>query len=412
MCFDDITNLFNVKKYTYELTLSENNIPEVCRKQLLMPMHDFNGTQYLFYINLENHYVTLWSVDTTKFVKFSCSYLKQYEMKKQLMYGRINIHNLIKNNNKIYALPDFANFILCFDLFNDGFTVACESFDHIYGLSNTIYNDAIYYSKWSIHDQLKRNHADEDIELNIGRYDIKENKYKKIASVLGPDSIHQTVLTPRKDKIIAIEVPRFIANKDNELSLANSKILVYDIITKQYDVTVMDKGPAHIVFDKVDPDIGYVACCNFSAMGCFGQGRIDKYSLSDKFKHITSYESKTLWRISNHQSFQYKGEHLLATPVYPNQVHIISTDTMTIKKEIRLSLSGISPETYTIPFYYPSYDSTPYTVLPIDESPYIILCSKWSIKILDFVNNKIINTIHYNLKNFPLWTTAHSSIVL
>ncbi len=46
MCFDDITNLFNVKKYTYELSLSENNIPEVCRKQLLMPMHDLNGTQY------------------------------------------------------------------------------------------------------------------------------------------------------------------------------------------------------------------------------------------------------------------------------------------------------------------------------------------------------------------------------
>ncbi len=116
---------------------------------------------------MENHYVTLWSVDTKKFVNFSCSYLKQYEMKKQLMYGRINIHNLIKNNNKIYALPDFANFIWCFDLFNDGFTVACESFDHIYGLSNTIYNDAIYYSASRHNDQVIKNPNREIIRNQI-----------------------------------------------------------------------------------------------------------------------------------------------------------------------------------------------------------------------------------------------------
>ena len=410
MFVNDISDLFQIEIYKYTIHIS-NDIPKICRKEILMPMHDLNGTQYLYYIDLEKGYTILWKVDTSKFVSFFCTYLKKYEIPQKIMYGRINIHSLLKHENKIYALPDSANFIMCFDLITKDYSILCESYNHIYGLSNTIYGDAIYYTKWSIHDQLNRYLPEQNIKLEIGRYEIKKMHYHKITNIDGPDSIHQTVLTPGQEKIIALEVPRFSKRHNDNIMLVHSKILIIDVISNNLDVILMDKAPAHIIFDKNNLEIAYVACCNFSALGCFGYGRIDKYLLQNKMRRIASYEKDNLWRIPNHETFEYNNEPLLVTPVYPNQIHIINTDTMTIKKEIRLSASGIDPCTLNIPFYYPLYDSTPYTVLPINKTPYIILCSKWAIKILDFENNKIIDTIRYNLQNFPLWTTAHCSLV-
>ena len=403
----ELKSLFKIERHHYPVPV-DVNIPDVCKKTVLLPACDYDGVQYLYYIDLDKSLVIVWNVDISLYISHVINQFSQFDLNTKELYGRFALHTSFVYHNRIYALPAYGNFILCFDIDSNEYEIIYDSMEHIYSFTNGAVNDNIYFTRWTIFDYFKRKSTEEDVQLDIGYYNIRSGEFCVIKSILGPESIHQTVLSPKGDKIIAVEVPRYEknveANKNITVSraLQESRILSYDLFKNKLHMISSDNGPAHITFDINDPDIGHIACCNFSPLGCFGTARIDKYDFENGIVKIGTYEEEDFYRIPNHEIFEYDGENLLATPVYSNQVRLINTSTMKCRKKIYLSDKHITLEKGKVPFYYPFTDRTPYTVLPVNNTRYIVMCSIRSIDILDFLEDKIIAKIEYNKQYNPL----------
>lgn len=407
----ELNSLFKVERRQYEISV-DNSIPDICKKTILLPACDYDGIQYIYYVNLAKLLVSIWSIDISLYISYIKNLYKQFEICNAEFYGRLGLHTSFVYNNKIYALPSYGNYIFRFDIDSNQYEIINGSMEHIYNFTNGVFNDKIYFTRWTIYDYFKRKNTEEDVQLDFGYYNIKSMEFHIMKSILGPESIHETVLSPKGDKIIAIEVPRYERDvldrhgKTVSSALQDSRILSYNLLTEELQVTSSDNGPAHIVFDKNNSDIGYVACCNFSPLGCFGSARLDKYDFSNEIIKIGSYKDDDFYRIPNHEVFEYKAESLLATPVYSNQVHIINVTSMTCKKKVYLSKKHVTPDSDIVPYYYPLMDKTPYTVLPVNNTKYIIMCGIRSIDILDFEEDKIITRIDYNKQYTPMGSVS------
>ena len=403
----EVKSLFKIERRHFPISV-EDHIPDACKKTVLLPACDYDGIQYLYYIDLNKSLVIVWNVDISLYISHVINQFSQFELNTKELYGRFALHTSFVYNNRIYALPAYGNFILCFDIDSNKCEIICDSMEHIYNFTNGAVNDNIYFTRWTIFDYFNRKSTEEDVQLDIGYYNIKSREFCVINSVLGPESIHQTALSPKGDKIIAVEVPRYEKTLDinNDVAISRalqeSRILSYDLLKNKLHMISSDNGPAHITFDLNDSDVGYVACCNFSPLGCFGTARLDKYDFKNGIVKTGTYEEKDFYRIPNHEIFEYEGENLLATPVYSNQVRLIDISTMKCNKKIHLSHKHIMPEIGKVPFYYPFTDRTPYTVLPVNNTRYIVMCSIRSIEILDFLEERIIARIEYNKQYNPL----------
>ena len=407
----ELKSLFKIERHNYPIPV-DAHMPDVCKKAVLLPACDYDGIQYLYYIDLKKSSVIVWNVDISLYISHVINQFSQFELNTKELYGRFALHTSFVYHNQIYALPAYGDFILCFDIDSSEYEIFYDSVEHIYSFTNGVVNDNIYFTRWTIFDYFKRKSTEEDVQIDIGYYNIKSDEFRVIKSVLGPESIHQTVLSPKKDKIIAVEVPRYekimYINKDVAVSraLQESRILSYDLLKNKLHMISSDNGPAHITFDMNDSNVGYVACCNFSPLGCFGPARLDKYDFKNGIVKTGMYEEEDFYRIPNHEIFEYEGEYLLATPVYSNQVRLIDISTMKCRKKIHLSNKNIMPEKGKVPFYYPFTDRTPYTVLPVNNTRYIVMCSIRAIEILDFLDEKIIAKIEYNKQYNPLSSTS------
>ena len=101
----------------------------------------------------------------------------------------------------------------------------------------------------------------------------------------------------------------------------------------------------------------------------------------------------------------------MVVPVYPNQVHIINTVDMSIYKKIHLRKVNNPIDFSDGPFNYPkvNLDKTPYTIHPIDNSPYLYLSSVWNVTIYDFETSSNVAIVRYNM-NKPVIAMGHASM--
>lgn len=336
------------------------------------------------------------------------------------------MHNAIYSATEhcLYVFPISGNFFLRLPIESDDYDVLCESPYHVLCSTNSLNQNKIYYTSWNIHDSSQRNSTYDSIPLRVCQYDINTKEFFTIKTIWGPDTIHQTYHCSASSSLLCVEMPIFtqvpINAKDPspedlkkvvQGGVCPSRLIYIKLREPDIIESFVDKGPAHITPASSEADTVFVSCCNMSAASCFGPGRIDKYSLRSKPVHLASYEAGDLFRIPSVSSFQLNGESLLCAAVFPNQVHIINADTMRLKDKIILSDTLSVPDFSRGPYRYPNYDKTPYTVLPISESPYIALCNIWSVRILDIRTGFIMEKLNFNKDRDPLITTGHSIMI-
>lgn len=417
----------------FEVTRTEYTLPKLkdmakyCPPNLFIPTHGSDGIQYLYYIDFDHCRIVNWKVKVEKWI----TYLKnQYALQKILphetiekaIYGRLILHSATYQDGKVYVFPISGNYILCLSLDTDKYEVITDDMFRLICPTNNIVDGRIYCTRWDARDSVGRTASSQNIPLEFCYYDLHLGKFISIKTVNGPDSIHQTYYNPMNQSMLAIEMPRFYnmpfdrTNKSPAYlkdvllaGIADSRILHYDIKADSLTEYVSDKSPAHITLDPTDRATLYITCCNLSGAYCFGAGRIDRYSYKKTLQILNHYEDENLFRIPSLEAFTYQGRKLLCAPVYPNQVHIFDASDLRCIQRVNLSENVDHPDFSSGPFTYPNFDKTPYTVIPKMDSPYLLLCSIWSVRILDIRSGEVVEKLLYNKNRAPLITTGHTT---
>lgn len=421
-------DLLSVRRTTVPI-LSNSRLPKECRRHVFVPAHGNDKQQYCFLIDLDHMVVTTWVINMDTLILYLNKwfydnlqeiYFPINEPLKKYLYGRLRFHTARFFRDKIYLYPINGFFFLCLDLNSDDYTILYEDPATVYCPTNSINNGEIFFTKWNVVDAFTRKRQDDNIPLTFGKYNIEHNRFVTLKQIEGPDNIHDTVCSPNGRYVIAVEMPRTVPvppsdklTADNmRLVLAGgigkSRIIRYDIVQKQAEWIYTTKSPSHIVFDKRNPDIAYIADSNLWVSYCFGTGRIEQYNFRKGIELVGSYEADDFYRIPSHDILLYNNKSFMCTTVFSNQVHLLDTDGMTLTKRIYLSDKRRVPDFSRGPYQYPNHDRTPYTLHPIDGTPYLILASLWGVWILNTDNEKIIAKIRYNDSGYPTSSMGHS----
>ncbi len=408
------------------------DFPASCGKKVFVPAHGNDLQQYCFLIDLACRTVTTWRINMDALV----AYLKEWVTQRypqanfplngpmeEYLYGRLRFHTARFWDGKLYLYPINGFFFLCLDVDSDDYQVIYEKIDDVYCPTNSIADGAIYFTKWKLLDSFARKTAQDDIPLTFGRYDISSGRFERLATVGGPDNIHDTALSPDGKYMVAVEMPRTvpvpphdpkIGNTDEHLrrvlqgGIGPSRILRFEPAAGKVEQAYADKSPSHIVFDRRPPHYAYIADSNLWSTYCFGTGRMDRYDFTSGIQRLDSYEAEDFYRIPSHDILHYGGKNLLCATVFANQIHCIDAQTMTLAKRIYLSEKRRVPDFSSGPYQYPDHDRTPYTLHPVDGTPYLILASLWGIWILDVGSGEVVSKIPYNTRECPVSSMGHS----
>jgi len=417
-------NGFFVKKQIIELP-KLSTFKDNCKQKLFIPTHGNDGKQYLFLIDFNEKHVIQWHVDMTEWIDylhkmFIHNAVLPAGSPKTAIYSRLVLHAAINWNNYIYVFPISGNFILKLDCYSEEFEIICKDPFKILCPTNNIHASVLYYTQWDIRDTIKRVTSEDNVPLDFCSLDLNNGVQKIYKTTLAPDTIHQTYYNYNRNCIIAVEMPRFfklpLTTEDSvehrrnvvKAGVSTAKLLVYHIDSDNLLKFNIENGPAHFTQDFRDDSIFYFVCCNLSSAYCFGSGSIMKMKITDKIQLSAVYKDDDLFRIPSLNCFSYKDSNLLCCAVFHNQVHIINSDTMKIQKKIQLAPIQYHPDFSNGPYLYPNFDKTPYTVSPIENSPFLLLSSIWSVQLYDYAKDKIIARVNYNTNRCPLVTTGHS----
>lgn len=434
--------MISVEKKTYSLN-SKLDFLKSCKKSIFIQGNGLNGEHYYYLINFADDYVMCWTVDISEAKEKLIKSVEKNSQVEWVGYAKnfldfsLMPHTSIYNKGKIFTTAINGNYMIGLHVTDDSYDVICdteEGFDKILSSTNSIYNDELYFTRYSLEDKiLILNYEDRLIENEICKYNLHEKKFSKINSFKSTITMHQTSVSPDGKNITSVgictaPVIRFPRNlkylSDQEFMLTilkgglkESCVVNYNVDQgKFYDLSTSD-CVAHLEFDAKDKNIAYISAHNLGYNGgvfgndiySFGPGSIYKYNIKTN-EVIGKYTAEDFIRLTCHQSFTYKGRSLLAVTVYPSQIHIIDTDTMQIYKKIFVSKTKSVVDFSKGPYNFPKMGKTPYTVLTVDESPYLFYGGLTGIKIYDYMKDEILGTINYNVNSKPLTAIGHPII--
>lgn len=432
-----------VSKEVYSLD-TDIELPEECEISLFIPGFSGNCKHYYFLVDLREKKISCWTVDFKKIVETLIDSVHIDQPDVIIPWNHTKLRALLEN----YFIPHHAEFaegvlyisfyvgnvMLALHASDDSWDLIYDNnaFDRFYSSSNMVMDDHIYFSRWKIEDALKReNNFDFLVDLEIGRYNLKNQSFNILDNIKGPDFIHSVFLAPDGENLILINmnqspVKRFPRNLETaslqektallKKGLRDSYIVTYNLNKKTHHIIKVDKSPAHIKFDLEKRSTYYTVGNNISFnennIMCHGNAVLYKFELIDgQSRLISIYDQNDFFRGTTHDIFRYDGKQLLACTAYPNQVFLFDVEEMTVFKKILLSRSQSTIDFSDGPFTFPKsvYDKTPFSLNCIDGSPHIFISNVWNTVLYDVSSDKKLGTINYNIDK-PLINIAHTNI--
>jgi hypothetical protein len=432
-----------VSKEVYALP-EHHDLPNECSDAIFVPGFAKNAKHYYFLVDFRTKAVHCWQVDLEKLVRRLSSELSFDLAEELLPWNHQDIRSYVENiyyphsaeyyNGWIYVSYYFGNVILGLSIASDSYEVITDELHglgKIYSSTNTIASGEIYFTRWDI-DQTFRREKDRrrPVVLELGKYSIEDRRFEVVDTIEGADEIHSTCRTPDGENVLIVcmsqaprkRFPRRMDEASNaelqevlRCGLHDSYITTYHLASRTYHTITMHASPAHIEFDRVDPQTYYVVGNNLSFNGnsvmCHGNARIDKLRIVDrKSILVDTYSADDFYRGTAHKLTTFDGKELMACTVYPNQVHLFDTQRMEPYKKLFVYETRKKVDFSNGPheFPKPAFDRTPYGVHPIDNSPYFYATSVWNIVVYDFSEQKKISVIMYNIDK-PIIGIGHTS---
>ena len=293
---------------------------------------------------------------------------------------------------------------------------------------------AVSTSRWDLEETfLHEVDRGRPVSLELGTYNIATKTFRLAGTLSGPDDIHTTAVSQDCETYILVEMsqdpvirppidfdferlPPEDKQKIRERGIHISELITYDVrsgVSRRFPIP---NGPAHIEWDDMEENVFYLSSHNLvtnnDTLYCFGNTRIDRFCLvAGGIELERSYESEDLLRGPSHKLLRYNGSGYTVIPVFPNQIHIVNLETMTLYKRINLSRRPSSrPNLSGGPIRYPpsSEDKTPYTISTVNGTPFLYLSSVWNVTAFDFESERKLGSVFYN-PNKPMILMGHAS---
>jgi hypothetical protein len=433
--------MINIERKTYSLEQDIACLND-SKSLIFLQGNGLNGEHYYYLINFKDKKITCWSIDISQ-IKADIKKLVEEKYKVKWAGYSLNFldfslmaHTAIYHKGNIYVTSINSNYIICLSIYDNSYKIISDknALHKLLSSTNSIHGNEIYFTRYDIYDKIKNlNYEKENIENEICRYNIDTGKFTKINSFNNPVTMHQTAITPDAENVISVGIctapkvrfPRninylndkeFMVNILNQ-GLQDSHLVNYNMTKRSYSGFKTNDCIAHLEFDVCNPHIVYISSHNLGFNGggfgndiySFGPGAIYKFNYKSN-EILGKYSAEDFIRLTCHQPFKYYDKNLIAVTVFPSQIHLIDTDTMEIYKKIYVSNSNICVDFSKGPYYFPKMGKTPYTVLCNNDSPYIFYGGLTGLKVYDFIKEKIMGTINYNVNRMPLSALGHPII--
>lgn len=424
-----------VTKECFPLTELEK-VPEECRdRAVFVPTFGKDNKGHYYLVDFMNCSITCWTIDNTEMKKILRAKMKvAWDKDAEYFFDNfLAAHSAQYYNHKIYVYSLCSNYVLVLHLEDEGYELILQDdkFDMVYSATNDIYNDELYFTRWSLDDMVRIfNDVYASIEIEVGKVNLKSRKFTIFNSYRSGNTIHQASVTPDGKKVVMLgmstaPVGKFpnpteeFRKKEKEMKevlgqgLLKSQISLYNSVTNEICTQMLDSGTGHIEYDIKNNycyisnhNLGYDA--QHKDLYCFGKGKIDKVFIDDKINFLQYYEANDFIRIPSHKIFTYEGKTLIAVSVYPNKIQLIDAANMQIYQKMEIMHNREFTDFTKGPQIYPKIDRTPYTIHPVDNSRFIFLANVWNVRIYNFLAEKVLCTINFNVDKQPLLTMGHA----
>lgn len=431
-------SLINLLNTNYDIdTIGE--IPQEYNRKLFIPAYSWNEKHYYYLVDTEKKDVTRWAVN----IQGAKTKLKNY-MEKNYEYHWINKildaldfsfvpHSSLYHKGKIYVSSVNSYYIIVLDVETGGYEIIYDEEMKMISSTNAIIDDNFIYVRYGFKNRVDNVQHGTLLQAETISYNLKDRTYKVLNTFECNDIVHSVSMTPDNKYIISISTKSdpYVPFTDNpkemysdksymrkmyEEGLKDSQIHVYDRENKSLKIIELNDTPAHIEHDLHDPSLCYISSHSLGVnqidgfIYSFGKSSINKLKLQEDSCITDKYQSMDFLRIPSHKLFSYNDKNLIAATVFPQQVHIIDYDTMEIYKKIYLTKDVPAISFSDGPFRYPRADKTPFSVHPMNESPYMYLIGGKNIRLYNMDTDKVEATIYYNKQNDPIAVLGHSVV--
>lgn len=441
-----INELLSISREVYPFARPDS-VPAEADDAVFLPGIGKSGVQYYFLVDFGSNTVTCWTVDVKRvqehlIERLDRSSISAVPWNQDTLEKFVDVvyfaHSADYHDGWVYVSFIEGNFILALDTSSDAYEVIFDEdagLSKIYSSTNQIHNGRIYFTRWDITETfVHESDRTRPVALEIGTYDIASKRFEVIDVIPGPDDIHYTAVSKDEQNLVIVEMtqdPVVKPPRDYEFDklspedkrklleggLHPSEVITYNLPSRKVHRLQVSRGPAHIEWDPADDAVYHLSSHNLSTnndtLYCFGNSMIEQYRIVDgESVRQSAYEAPDLIRAPSHKLFNYKGTPLMVLPVTPNAIHIVDMDKLSIYKKINLSKRAAAlPSLDGGPFAYSrsTEDKTPYTIHPINETPYLYLSSIWNVTIFDFESESKLGSVTYN-RDKPVALMGHASM--
>ncbi|MFZ5351516.1 MAG: hypothetical protein ACOZCL_02195 [Bacillota bacterium] len=431
-----MNSLVNVAKteFGFDSTMNKSHN---CDAYIFVPAYSWNEKHYYYLINTKDSKITRWVIDiqTAKnklkdFMRENFDHTWDDSVLDAFNFAFVP-HSSIYHKGKIYVSGVNSYYIIVLDLCTDSYEVIVDNEMKMISSTNTIIDDHLIYARYSVSDRVDNIKNETPMKAETVSYDLNVKSWKVVNEYECINILHSVAVTPDKKFTISISTTsnpnvEFLENskemyKDKDYmrkmfaaGLKKSQIHIHNNESKKLKVIDLYNTPAHIEYDLHDPSLCYISSHSLGVNAydgfvySFGKSSINKLHLKEEPEIIGVYEEMDFLRIPSHKLFTYKNKKLIAATVYPYQIHVIDYDTMSIYKKIHLEDKKYSTDFSDGPFKYPRVDSTPFSVHPVSDTPYMYLVGGRGVKLYNHETNVVECVIPYNKFKDPISVLGHS----
>jgi len=432
--------LIKITRSSYK---SEHNggVPTECGAFIFIPAYSWNEKHYYYLIDTQTKETIRWVIDIQEakaklrqYMKENYDYCWENRVLDELNFAFVP-HSSIYYKEKIYVCSVNSFYIIVLDIKTNTYDFIFDNEMKMISSTNVIIDDHIIYCRYNTKDRVNNVKNKTPIPAETIDYSLVDKTYKIINTYECVNIIHSVSMTSNKQYIISVSTtadPNYPFVEDSKKmyqdknymrkmlddGLMKSQLHIYDMEKGAFKIVDLHDCPAHIEHDPHNPNICYISS---HALGVniidgfvysVGHSNIHKLHLSEESQIVQSYGEQDFLRIPSHKLFSYNGKNLIAVTVFPQQIHIIDYDTMTIYKKIKLDNDVQLVDFSDGVFKFPRVDKTPFSVHPINESSYMYFVGGKSIKLFNYETNATECIIMHNLRKDPISVLGHSVLFM
>ena len=407
------------------------------RKRIFILSYSWTRNHYYYLVDLEEYTTKRWKVSYENDYRQIVSEIeksKNYEHIEDVL-DPFNFsfvpHSSIMYEDKIYVFLVNALYFTVIDLKHNSISQVYDDQRKMISSTNFIIDNQLYYARYKIEDRIDNIRSNSSIPTELVKMDLTTKSTEVISNFESNNIVHSVAVNRDKQWAVVISttanpIVTFEEGKKNytqdelktmlDKGLHNSQLHVFDLTGKVYHQILLANSPAHVESDMYDDNIFYISSHSLGVnpydgfVYCFGEGAINKLILKDTPQIIQSYAADDFSRLSSHKMFSEGNKQYIAVTVFPQQIHILDSDSMSVVSKIKLSKDAYTATLKNGAYKYPRVDKTPFSVHPVSDTPYLFLITGRGIVLYDRQRKEAIQSIIYNQTKDPIAVLGHSVV--